>query len=173
MDGGYFDNSGAAAAQELLEIVRSVACLQYEPRFGFLMHQRAPLYGQEALTACKKRFHLLHISNDSESGSTAVIDTSRPDEQEKPKRGLVEAVSPIGVTLRTRSARGSLSVSSARTEVERGNFWEFRLCDRIPLGWQLSATAMEAMNSHLDEDSSCEVLDTKNNRRIVSEIASL
>ncbi len=158
VDGGYFENSGATAALEILRAMRAGAG---EDRWRTL------------------RPIVLMISNDPGLGPR---DSA---EDVEPRTFLKEALSPIVALLRTRGARGSYSKEALETEVGQlcaitcaprpegareeaapsdrcepretcyGLFHEVDLqgVEGVPLGWALSTKARTLMDGKIEAEA--------------------
>lgn len=137
VDGGYFENSGAVTAAEVVNLIRRVA----------------------ASHADWKKLHIYVITIDFEDYSALCRrkpDQCGPDPTEKPFKALPgaegprpgkpemwanEVLSPLRALLNTRGARGSQAVGDIRELVGGADVLEFRLIQRdipLPLGWLLS-----------------------------------
>jgi hypothetical protein len=145
VDGGYFENSGAATAVELLQAMRSVA-RKIRPR-------------QVAL-------NLILIRNDPEESSLCKADAPASARFE-PYTYLNDLLSPLRALLSTRVARGRLAEENALNFLRSrhrdtdsvqspgcrdGCVFEFSLGGgdiEPPLGWSLSDRAKDQMNAHL------------------------
>jgi hypothetical protein len=145
VDGGYFENSGAATALELMQRMRVVA-EQAKPR--------------------RVALNLILIRNDPEAPNLceAGAAVSPPSE---PYTYLNDLLSPVRALLSTRVARGRLAEESALNLVRSfhggtasiqsplcrdGCVFEFSLGGgdiEPPLGWSLSDRAKDQMNAHL------------------------
>ena len=132
VDGGYFENFGAATAHELLQ-----AGLR---RFGR-----------------KIRPVVVLISNDPtlEAGDLPTSPPSGPLAS-RPRHWLGEVLSPLRALLNTRDARGLLAASELRElgEARDRRYFQFRLCEngsgRSPaLGWVLSKESEQLMREQL------------------------
>lgn len=160
VDGGYFENSGATTVLEVLKVLETLCNLDATGRLGFL--------GQVALTtgsespSCRQNFHVIYIQNDPRSAPDYKVRQFDPTLDAPPDTGLSETLSPIRALMRTRVARGSYAVKSLKAAVGSRNFRDFSLCDEIrvgenmekvplPLGWQLSDNAQEAMDRQLEQ----------------------
>ena len=124
VDGGYFENSGATAAYEILRTLPK----RIEPH---LRERIAPV--------------VLMITNDPK-----LDDRVQPD----PRTFMNEALSPIVTLLNTRDARGSYARAALRDLVERqdGVFLQIGLKKGegpLPLGWALSDVAQQTMQNQL------------------------
>jgi hypothetical protein len=137
VDGGYFENSGAATLAEALVVLQQVA-------------QQAQV---------EVRPILIRIGNTpSVEGASSGAQASARVAAAEPL-GLGESLSPVRAVLQARVARGDLSVRALRTQVagqlERGlpvTLVEFQIGlspVSIPLGWQLSTAARAEMRQQL------------------------
>ena len=127
VDGGYFENSGAATVRNLL---RALA--------GSL--EAAPLPGPPP------RFVVLYLCNNPDRCRQEPFEPGR-DVRWRRAAGLAESFSPLRALLGAREARGSLALAELRREAGAGGFAELGVCGRLgarereaplPLGWQLS-----------------------------------
>lgn len=148
VDGGYFENSGAVTAVELMEGLSEVV-------------------GQvEKKRARKVALNLILIRNDPDAPSLCGLETSSA-KQPKANFFLNDLLSPIRTMFSTRVARSKQAEKEAlklfrglhqntgvqSTNCEDGCIFEFSLegCDRDPpLGWSLSERSCDLMNEHLD-----------------------
>lgn len=156
VDGGYFENSGAASAVELMERMRAVAD-SLEDEWN---KQRKP--HEVAL-------NLILIRNDPDAPSVCKPPAGELPPPGQPSTSLNDLLSPIRALLSTREARGRLAEQSALGFVrglpghagniqsprcESGCVFEFSLGDgniEPPLGWSLSEQARADMQGHLDK----------------------
>lgn len=169
VDGGYFENSGAVTALDLHRVI------------------------EKACPGCGSRIHVIYLRNSPTTDPRRTVDPANPDrdladpQQEpnaQPYPALNELLSPPRALLNTRGARGSLAVSSLRALLRRrgAEFLELGLCDRIetkdgrksaplplPLGWQLSANAQQAIAAQIDGHHCTDV----NNRAAIETIHRL
>lgn len=133
VDGGYFENSGAVTAAEILRAVR----------------QRAETLADRA----RVRPVVIHISNDPET-------TAAEDLLER-RKWLNQIVAPVKALYNARQARGFQARETlARDGVVHVHF---RLCSHpngavsrkqpLPLGWTLSSLARQEMHRQLGLES--------------------
>jgi hypothetical protein len=146
VDGGYFENSGAATAQELVEAISQIC------------------------RNCNGQIYVLYLRNSPETDPDVSSEWMSPEgeEQEGSKEldlftdsypRLNEVLSPPRALLNTRNARGSLAVVSLSESSQVASFFQLGLCERdskgkrapLPLGWQLSETARDSMKDQLDQ----------------------
>jgi hypothetical protein len=128
VDGGYFDNSGAVTAQEIV---------------------RAMLRAHERLKASRgMSVVVLHLRNDPPNASAAARQTAAPSSG---RAWLSEMLSPLRALLATRGARGAQAVEYLRREagVQLLTVQPCRLHGDLPLGWVLSKTAQRDMQQQL------------------------
>lgn len=147
VDGGYFENSGTATLIEVAQILAST-------------DERCSTTLGLAAEGCPIRF--VHISNDPTVEGMLPgngCDSHAGQEQ------FGEASAPLIALLNTRGARGLLSRTLLRKEVEprteaaaKGNavatdrLFHFRLCKgehHLPLGWTLSQASLSEMANQL------------------------
>lgn len=144
IDGGYFENSGATAALELLHHISSTLtpCSNKQK--------------QENSPGCKTKANLAkkwkHVK------PVIIMLTNDPrlhdDEKKEPHRFMNELRSPVAGLLNTRGGRGSYSREALQYTVEEmgGEFVEFGLHNiknAVPLGWMLSDRAKNTMENRL------------------------
>ncbi|MDA0262035.1 MAG: hypothetical protein O3A21_07580, partial [Proteobacteria bacterium] len=136
VDGGYYENFGAATAEDLLATI-----CRGTPDCGTLV----PV--------------VIQISADPDySGAAASLDHAqgRP-----PKRVLgsfvSELLAPAAAFFNARTARGHYAAAALkrRTQALGGAFFEFRLCSQkfsksTPLGWWLSSRAFDEIDAEFD-----------------------
>ena len=147
VDGGYFENSGAVTAAEILRGVQ---------RYAARLPADAP----------RIRPIVLHVSNDPA--------TNDPRDLLEPRKVLNQLVAPLKALLNVRTARGfqaredlaqraveeSAAAQGGATPVPLRLHLHFRLCSRpnqstmaqrqpLPLGWALSSLARQEMRRQL------------------------
>jgi predicted acylesterase/phospholipase RssA len=128
VDGGYFENSGAATAYDI---------------FQNLLWERPDAW--EKINPV-----ILIISNDPKEVFSFIDPTAGKPE---PTDWIGEVWSPIETLLRTREARGTYSQTLVGTSPYIRVF-HFGLCDNkvpLPLGWQLSQLALQEIRKQLTE----------------------
>ncbi|QAU24551.1 hypothetical protein EO087_11600 [Dyella sp. M7H15-1] len=152
VDGGYFENSGAATLREIIHRLRAIAVKQ----------------GQAL------QIIVLHISNDpslhdfvdahNAKQPLPLYSAACPREPSPTERSSYgEATAPIVALLDTRGARGeyaraellsSLKINQA--DPDNGDIlWHMRLCPgnyTLPLGWTISPPAFEEMHRQLEQN---------------------
>ncbi|HEX8154744.1 MAG TPA: hypothetical protein VF698_16550 [Thermoanaerobaculia bacterium] len=147
VDGGYFENSGAVTAAELVTLVNVVARRQQWRLVPVVI-----LIDYEQCPACPDPY-----------GPFAFGD--RPDNPLKADRWAAEVLSPLRALLDTRGARGDQAVGDVRTEAtfvdalrvgsKLPSVIEFRLVQRqvpMPLGWVLSVQARHAIDGAVESN---------------------
>jgi hypothetical protein len=164
VDGGYFDNSGAATASDLLDEIRSPGTSR----------------GLPAEAAPKKPiFLILIIKNDPHAPSALATSVREP--LQPPPGSFSEITAPIQALLEARDARGMLAEDSFISSVQAINadptlsrsqcVVEFTLAppeipagqtavkertaefDDPPLGWSLSKQSVAAIEARLKEQA--------------------
>lgn len=151
VDGGYFENSGAATLAEAVDVAM----------------QTAAQYGIPI------RPVVLRIGN-SPSMLAATENRRVWDEAPEPESsGLGELLSPARAMANTRAARGVLAAEALKTLVTTmqdnhisSEYIEFQIgvdSVPIPLGWQLASTTRRALRSQLNRPDDC-----RSQRRIVN-----
>ncbi len=165
VDGGYFENFGAATA---LDILRDLAAT---PR---------PQSASSALgnTVGSHKFIVIQISSDPDyrgvlrNDAKSLVDNcpAKKSDQATPGRFATELFAPMQTLLNTRTARGILAAQSLHDWVEgrpenSAHFIEFRLDippsqSEPPLGWVLSQVAMQSIDCQLARPSNWRNLET-------------
>ena len=145
VDGGYFENFGAASALDLLQALDSLACAR----------EAGP---------CNLDVLVIQISSDPTYGGVARAEPPALAEGNAPPRGgktpqrfAAELLSPVETLLNTRGAHGDLAAQRLYDWTvgnPRNRFVEFRLVERAgesepPLGWVLSEAAKTAIDCQL------------------------
>jgi hypothetical protein len=139
VDGGYFENSGAATIYEML----------------------ASLRVGEAESARPYQVIVIRI------GNSVVPDKSAPPKASDYKRqGLGEVLSPIRTLLNTREARGNTAVKQMETAItslqdrhQVADLFQFEIKESVvelPLGWLLSDEARAELVRQLGRPRNCE-----------------
>jgi len=127
VDGGYFENSGAATADDIYWKVRDLASSNMTPVIIFIKNNPT----QRKIT--------------------------RPGQQQDsppPHEFLSEIFAPLLTMMHTRNARGSYSESMLVSEDDKMPIFLFSLHVGkmpLPLGWQLSRGAIEEMQTQMAE----------------------
>lgn len=127
VDGGYFENSGAQTANDVIDRLAAI-----EKRGGkpFAVHLVLIRFQQVEADECKVE----------------------PDEPTPPERFAAEALSPLRALLDTRGARGVLAYDEAEElPAVGGRVYEFLLTQRehgmvMPLGWLLAPRTRSAID---------------------------
>jgi hypothetical protein len=165
VDGGYFDNSGAATAGDLLDAIRTSDAGPSAPA--------GPSAGKKPV------FVILIIKNDPHAPSAFATSVREP--LQPPPRLFSELTAPVQALLEARDARGMLAEQNYISSVEAINadpqlarkqcVVEFTLApletpvakkdveertakfDDPPLGWSLSKLSIDAMEARLIEQA--------------------
>jgi hypothetical protein len=165
VDGGYFDNSGAATASDLLDAIRTSDSGPSTPV--------GPSPGKRPV------FLILIIKNDPHAPSALATSVREP--LQPPPRFFSEVTAPVQALLEARDARGMLAEQNFVSSVEAINadpqlarsqcVVEFTLApleipvakkdvevrtakfDDPPLGWSLSKLSIDAMEARLIEQA--------------------
>ena len=136
VDGGYFENSGATATQEILETI--------------------DLLAEEDARWKKVDAYVLHISNDpveAKYGTDSLLEAPG-NPRIAPSGFLNEMLSPLLTLLHTRDARGRFARETVAWKAGQSYFMHFGLCRtsaNVPLGWVLSASTRERMEAQLTQ----------------------
>lgn len=145
VDGGYFENSGAATAAEVVNALKLDMYSDQSPRCRVLV---------------------IRIGFDDSPAVAPPAGTAQlatPARKKYQSQGLGEFLSPPRTMLNTRGARGVLAVEQLRTLVrslvEQGrnaDLVEFRLRERdvrLPLGWLLSQRARDDIAAQVTDEA--------------------
>jgi predicted acylesterase/phospholipase RssA len=135
VDGGYFDNSGAVTAQE---IVRDIIA----------SHQDMAPAKPQALQPRAMRVIVLHLPNQPEVSSAIADEKQRNTGSWE---WMSEVLAPVKTLLQTRGARGTQAVSYLRREPQV-QLLSIRPCTinvAAPLGWVLSEQVRFEMMAQL------------------------
>ena len=140
VDGGYFENSGATTAIEILKALNQLS------RPGNVWEKVKPV--------------VIHISNEPVDARYADIrlDSDSKNPRIEPAGMLAELLSPPITLLNTRDARGVYARETLRWHVGESSFLHFGLCRKaeqvnIPLGWALSGVVQDEMNQQLSGEA--------------------
>ena len=156
VDGGYFEDSGATTALEILQVVDRMrhACM-----------------GRSDCFWTKVKPVMILISNDPVDrryfGTTLAADPDQREQSLQPTPCCNEVLSPLRALLATRVARGTYARETARWHVGSDQFLHFELCKddkvKIPLGWTLSEVVRRTMENQLQEDAkiTCPIFDNR------------
>ncbi len=137
VDGGYFENSGATATNEILQTINLLA--------------------DEDARWRQVDAYVIHISNDPVEARYGNNDSlaAAPDHPGiAPSGFLNEMLSPLVTLLHTRDARGRFARETVMWQAGRSNFLHFGLCRssaNVPLGWVLAASTRERMEAQLTQ----------------------
>jgi hypothetical protein len=137
VDGGYFENSGAATVQDLLHAVSDVP-VAVGPR---------------------PRFVVLYLCNDPAACHLPAIPVAG-DAAWRPAENLAEWFAPLRALLGAREARAGAALAELRRQVGPDAFVELGVCRRLenqersaplPLGWQLSNAVRAEMDRQVQD----------------------
>jgi hypothetical protein len=140
VDGGYFENSGAATA---LEILYEVEAAIQSAGSGEVV---VPVIIEIRNGPTKEKPNI-----------TSAAATPAPSDKQE---FLSEALAPVSTLLNTRDARGTFSQAAIRSEQESvnprfANWFLIGLHESpvpLPLGWKLSGDAANEMRNQLDDN---------------------
>ncbi|MGC4076414.1 MAG: hypothetical protein QM702_05145 [Rubrivivax sp.] len=154
VDGGYFENSGAATLTEAVDVALKAA-----KQYGY-----------------KIRPVVIRIGNSP--SMLAAVNREKAARPEVFPTGMGELLSPVRTFINTRGARGALAaemlktrVASMQEEGQPSDYVEFQIgVDDVPLplGWQLASTTRQALVAQLAAPIDCE-----SRKRIVNGCAVL
>jgi hypothetical protein len=152
VDGGYFENSGATATYEILQTLDLLK--EKDPRW-----ERVDAY-------------VIHISNDPVEAKYGLDSlASAPDNPRiAPKHFLNEALSPLWALLNTRDARGYHARESVMWKAGWSYSFHFGLCrnsSNVPLGWVLSRSTRDRMETQLAQAKCGELFDNPANLKAI------
>jgi hypothetical protein len=137
VDGGYFENSGAATLNDVLHALR-----------------RAPVG-----PGPPPRFVVIYLCNSPERCFVPAIDVAG-DTAWRPAANMAEWFSPLRALLGAREARGRAALAELRREVGPESFVELGVCRRLtnqermaplPLGWQISERVRSEMDRQVQD----------------------
>lgn len=156
VDGGYFENSGAATLYDILAVMRAPdgnPKPAYEPIVIRIGNSLKPKIDYE-----------VSRSNESDVEVTTVTTKTSARTQYR-SQGLGEILSPVRALLNTREARGETAIRQLHTAIttlqdehQLADFIEFQLFENevsLPLGWLLSKQAREEMKRQLGQPKEC------------------
>lgn len=131
VDGGYFDNSGAVTAQELVRLAEQV-------------EQRA----QQTANPREMKIYVLHLPN------APLVDPDGSKSDASRWEFLSEIFAPVKALLATREARGTQAVSYLRNDgsIEVHDDQPNYVQIKAPLGWALSPDVRESFKIQLTQD---------------------
>jgi len=158
VDGGYFENSGAATLYDIL------AAMEAEPDVSF-----TPIVIRIGNSVKKKNSAAVQSEQQNPGEAKALIEGNNRDERTQYRRqGLGEALSPVRALLNTREARGDTAIRQLQTAIitiqdghKPSGFVDFQLYDNgvaLPLGWLLSLQAREEMRHQLGDPKVCDLV---------------
>jgi hypothetical protein len=157
VDGGYFENSGATTA---LEILKTISQMRVRPD-GVV----DPFWSNVEPV-------LIHISNDPVNPDSVDMQLAAMEKNKssKPTACCNEIWSPLRTLLATRGARGTYAHETARWHVGTSHFLEFGLCAndgvKLPLGWVLSEVVRSEMFKQLEKQR-CDAFDNPGNIKAI------
>ena len=157
VDGGYFENSGATTA---LEILKTIGQLRVRPN-----GELDPFWSNVEPV-------VIHISNEPVNPKylDMQLATKEKDQGREPTACCNEVWSPVRTLLATRGARGTYAHDTTRWHVGTGHFLKFGLCEsdavKIPLGWVLSEVVRSEMARQLDQQR-CGAFDNPENIKAI------
>ena len=140
VDGGYFENSGAATLHDLLHALREDLA-------------RDPLPG------APPRFIVLYLCNNPDRCRLLPFEPGS-DVAWRRAADLAEWSSPLRALLGAREARGALALAELRQEIGLEGFVELGVCKRLvgrqqeaplPLGWQISEGVREELDRQVQD----------------------
>jgi hypothetical protein len=148
VDGGYFENSGAATAGEILNAARHV-----------LDSGRFVWRGGQDTADVVPVFLVIRFQKSPRGANLGLSSGEAP----KPLEALKETTVPLRTLLHTRGARGDFSLAAMRIQMERVTWLQragapkARIVEAVlresqaplPLGWSLSQVAQEEMARQL------------------------
>ncbi|HEV7921354.1 MAG TPA: hypothetical protein VGR02_11260 [Thermoanaerobaculia bacterium] len=150
VDGGYFENSGAVTAAELVLLIRQHADPRLTPVVILIDYENC------GPTVTKRPGDCRFADFNQAPPAT------RPVEPQAAEKWANEVLSPLRALLATRGARGRQAVGDVRTSSQFGvpplgpvpnTVIEFRLVQRevsMPLGWMLSYQARKAIDGGVE-----------------------
>lgn len=156
VDGGYFENSGAATLYDILAVMQAPDGTQkpsYMPIVIRIGNSLKPQVKYE-------------VTPTGGANTQQVTITSNPAGRvQYTSQGLGEVLSPIRTLLNTREARGETAIKQLNTAIttlqdggKPSEFIEFQLFENevaLPLGWLLSRQAREEMKRQLGQAAKC------------------
>jgi len=150
VDGGYFENSGAATLGEILLATRGVL----EPKSYRWVDSKLRSFKVLPIVC------IIRFQGQKPKGSIDFGGVNAP----KPLLALKETTAPFATLLNTRSARGDYSIDAITAQIDRMNHQPFpggkarvltfNLRDGqgpLPLGWSLSSAAKEELSRQLED----------------------
>ena len=166
VDGGYFENSGAATALDILRQVNDALHQPNEPQWGRIVPQIIMISNDPLGVASGSR----QMAATKELLKNATASTAVEAAQRRPGTFLEDALAPVYALLSAREARGDYAQRAigraqdefCREEVQRLGInapnakcnYFFSLAPAtvpLPLGWMLSNRAAEAMQQEMSD----------------------
>src|ERR1051325_628539 len=145
VDGGYFENSGAVAAAELVLLIARHPDKRLVPVVILIDYENCGPQQKKPPADCNF------------TGDGPFPSLTQPAEPQAAERWANEVLSPVRALLATRGARGRQAVGDVRTASQFGvlpnTVVEFRLVQRdvsMPLGWVLSYQARKAIDGGVE-----------------------
>jgi hypothetical protein len=139
VDGGYFENSGAVTAAEIVNLIRRVAAIPKHADWKRLHIYVITIDFEDYSKLCKAKPG--HCGPDPTPRPFKALPGADGPANGTPEIWANEVLSPLRALLNTRGARGSQAVGDIRELVGGADVLEFRLIQReipLPLGWLLS-----------------------------------
>ncbi len=167
VDGGYFENSGTVTALELVTAIQQACGHTCDDRIVMIYLRNSPVTDTAKTPDPSNPDDTLERAAQSEEVGEDDGKELEPFSTSYPR--LNELLSPLRALMNTRGARGSLAVKNAQLALSppggAARFFEIGLCELVedpsrpgrmrraplPLGWQLSETARQAMEDQLVE----------------------
>jgi predicted acylesterase/phospholipase RssA len=157
VDGGYFENSGAATLFDVIAAMRAPDGMK-KPSYELIVIR----IGNSLRPKLEYR-----MAESNGGGHQSTITIERAERTQYRRQGLGEVLSPIRTLLNTREARGDTSINQLNTAISAllddqipARFIEFQLFEAnvaLPLGWLLSKSAREEMKRQLGQPRPCEM----------------
>ncbi len=173
VDGGYFENSGALSARQILDVLRDT-CANNETLSSFNCIEKVSLYAviisnnpknpnaEHGARLAKVLPDKQQEDPKKQQTSTNLTDTLKDEEPENSiwRPLLSETLSPLVALYHTRTARGSLSEAELVAAMQETHSLRFQLLNplegnEIPLGWVFSKQTQDEIRrqakSRMDE----------------------
>jgi hypothetical protein len=159
VDGGYFENSGAATLHEMIAAMRAPDGME-KPSYELIIIRIG--------NSLRPRVEYDLVERNGVASHQSTVTLKRAERTQYRRQGLGEALSPIRTLLNTREARGDTSIRQLNTAItalqdERlpAQFKEFQLFETevaLPLGWLLSKSARDEMKQQLGRPRRCDTM---------------
>ena len=157
VDGGYFENSGALSARQILDVLRDI-CTTNADLLKVGCNQKAKFYGiiisnnpDSPNAADGRRLAAIRDAAQQQHPQPPITDANRAHDESNEDSDdsgwfpvLSETLSPVLALYHVRTARGSLSEKELVAALGDTNSFRFQLYnppdkkEKIPLGWVLS-----------------------------------